>query len=151
MFILKQAVFYFVFIKYLKKIMEKVLSKLNFNPEYSALVIKAPEQIKETLKQKGFETDDKRDTVYDFVMLFATSHRELDTHIAATMKKLKYDNYFWINYPKGSSGLHVDMNRDTLWKAMEKTTYRPVTLIAFDDDWSAMRFRPVEKVKTKSK
>ena len=66
-------------------------------------------------------------------MLFAISHQELDACIIIIMKNLNYDNYFWINYPKGSSGLHVDMNCNTLRKTMEKTNYRPVTLVSFDD------------------
>ena len=131
--------------------MENVLNKLKFKPEFTALVLNAPAKIKEALQKNGFDAVNKAGSVYDFVMVFVTSHKELEDHIGETMKALKYDNHFWINYPKGSSKLHTDLNRDTLWKAMEKTGYRPVTLIAFDEDWSAMRFRHVEKVKTKGK
>lgn len=50
----------------------------------------------------------------------------------------------WLAYPKGASKVKTDLNRDTLWKAVEPFGWRPVRQIALDDVWSAMRFRPLE-------
>ena len=128
--------------------MQKLLNKLRFKPEYSALGINVPVSLEDLLKKEGFETEMSPDATYDFV-IFTKNHQELDSFLPDVLKKLKYDNLFWIVYPKGSSPLHEDLNRDTLWKAVEKTGYRPVIMVAYNNDWSALRFRPAEKVKTK--
>jgi hypothetical protein len=35
----------------------------------------------------------------------------------------------------------TDLNRDILWKRLEKLGVQPVRQIAIDDVWSALRFR----------
>jgi len=52
----------------------------------------------------------------------------------------------WIAYPKQSSGIKTDVNRDILWQLSLQTGLRPVTQIAIDETWSALRFRPAERV-----
>jgi hypothetical protein len=51
-----------------------------------------------------------------------------------------------IAYPKGTSGVKTDLNRDRLAKAVAPTGWRAVRLVALDEIWSAMRFRPAERV-----
>jgi hypothetical protein len=51
----------------------------------------------------------------------------------------------WVCYPKGSKN-STDLSRDVLWKAMEENGLVGVTLVAVDDTWSAMRFRPIDRV-----
>jgi hypothetical protein len=35
----------------------------------------------------------------------------------------------WISYPKGSSGVKTDLNRDELWQAMGENGIWPVTRV----------------------
>jgi hypothetical protein len=52
-------------------------------------------------------------------------------------------------YPKGSSKRYrCDFNRDTGWAALGDVGFEGVRLISIDDDWSAMRFRRLEYVKS---
>ena len=51
----------------------------------------------------------------------------------------------------GSEFALMDLNRDKLWQAMEKLGLAGVSLISLDSVWSAMRFRPLEKVGKKAK
>ena len=46
----------------------------------------------------------------------------------------------WIAYPKGGRS---DINRDTLWPMLVDEGLRPITQVAVDDEWSALRFRPL--------
>ena len=46
----------------------------------------------------------------------------------------------WIAYPKGNRS---DINRDTLWPYLTEYNMRPITQIAVDETWSALRFRPL--------
>ncbi len=43
--------------------------------------------------------------------------------------------------------IETNVNRDTGWDVMADAGWRPVTQIAIDDTWSALRFRPAADVK----
>jgi hypothetical protein len=47
----------------------------------------------------------------------------------------------WLAYPKGNT---TDINRDSLWKLLAPYGLRPVSQVAIDDTWSALRFRPLK-------
>jgi len=36
----------------------------------------------------------------------------------------------------------TDVNRDKLWPVLDPLGWRPVRMVAIDEVWSAMRFRP---------
>ena len=51
-------------------------------------------------------------------------------------------------YPKGGAKAGTDLNRDVLWQLVGPRGWTGVSLVAIDDTWSAMRFRPSDKVGT---
>jgi len=81
------------------------------------------------------------------VLLFVNNLAEASRLAPEAMHTIKPDGLLWVAYPKGTSGIKTDANRDRLWKALEPTGWRPVRMVALDDTWSAMRFRPAELVK----
>jgi hypothetical protein len=55
----------------------------------------------------------------------------------------------WFAYPKGSSKKYKsEINRDSGWKVLGEAGFEPVRMVAIDEDWSAVRFRRVEFIKT---
>jgi len=80
------------------------------------------------------------------ILAFAYSLEEAKQLFYQAVSALSQEGLVWIAYPKGPSGLVTDINRDRLWKALEFSGWRPVRQIAIDDNWSAMRFRPVDQV-----
>jgi hypothetical protein len=46
----------------------------------------------------------------------------------------------WFLYPKGG---RADINRDSLWPLVAAYGLRPITQVAVDETWSALRFRPL--------
>ncbi len=48
---------------------------------------------------------------------------------------------FWVAYPKGN---RADINRDSLWPLLAEHGFRPVSQVALDETWSALRFRPLK-------
>jgi len=46
----------------------------------------------------------------------------------------------WVLYPKANK---ADVNRDSLWQFIAPYGLRPITQVAVDDTWSALRFRPL--------
>ncbi len=82
----------------------------------------------------------------DAVLLYVTSLAEARQLASDAMQKVSPDALLWIAYPKGGSKMPTDVNRDRLWDALQETGWRPVRQVALDEVWSAMRFRPAEKV-----
>jgi hypothetical protein len=87
---------------------------------------------------------------FQFTLLFVRDKTDVEKLAKPTLEKIEPDSIFWICYPRGGASIKTDINRDILWELMKPTGYRPVSQVAIDKDWSAMRFRPEEKVKSKS-
>lgn len=74
-------------------------------------------------------------------VLFADDRASLAALLDAHGGDLTMPAHVWFAYPKGGRS---DVNRDTLWPIVsERTGMRPITQIALDDTWSALRFRPL--------
>ena len=61
----------------------------------------------------------------------------LDTHAG----DLARPSVFWVLYPKAN---RADINRDTLWPILAGYGMRPISQVAVDEVWSALRFRPLK-------
>ena len=82
----------------------------------------------------------------DFIHLFVNNLAELKAKIEDTLKSVKYDGLLWISYPKGSSKIETDINRDIIWDDLKSHGIRPVTQVSLNEIWSAIRFRPTDAV-----
>jgi hypothetical protein len=69
-----------------------------------------------------------------FVADAAAARAVLDKNRAA----LATPDVFWVAYPKGN---RTDINRDSLWPILADYGMRPISQVAIDDVWSALRFR----------
>lgn len=134
---------------------DDLIRKLRLTREMKAVVINAPSSydVMEELgmpAQASVKTDDV--TVvgeYDFVLLFVTSLAELEQVAPAAIKAAATDALLWISYPKGTSKIKTDINRDTGWAVMIKLGVEGVAMVSMNDTWSAMRYRPAGVAKTK--
>jgi hypothetical protein len=122
--------------------MEEVVKKLRYKSG-RAIVRYAPEGFR-----LGIETDDKLDGKFDFILLFVRNAGEALEKLQETIPYLNEDALFWITYPKQSSKIKTDINRDSLFKLVnEETEYTMVSNVAIDDTWSALRVRHKSKTK----
>jgi hypothetical protein len=127
-----------------------VIQKLRLGAGQKALVLNAPQGFLESLGElpEGTTLSGEPGGTFDFVQAFVTSQAEL-LHLApVAAQAVKHDGLLWMCYPKLSSKLKGDLSRDTVWKLMKPTGLRPVTQIAIDETWSALRFRPASLVGT---
>jgi len=81
----------------------------------------------------------------DFALLFVKNRQDVAS-ATGILKSLKPDGVFWIAYPKGGAKAGTDLNRDILWDKMKSYGLAGVAMVAIDDTWAAMRFRPAAKV-----
>jgi hypothetical protein len=83
---------------------------------------------------------DRLDQAFTAVM-FADSAEALRALLATHAAALSTPNALWIAYPKAN---RIDVNRDTLWPILAERGLRPITQVAIDAVWSALRFRPLK-------
>ena len=77
----------------------------------------------------------------DVVQVFVRDRAELE-RVAGAFGSVRDGGLLWVCYPKGGRRAGTDLNRDLLWERMGRDGLAGVTLVAVDDTWSAMRFRP---------
>jgi hypothetical protein len=75
-------------------------------------------------------------------LIFADDAASLRGVLDAQRDGLSRPNALWVAYPKAN---RTDINRDTLWPILSEYGLRPITQIAVDDVWSALRFRPLKE------
>jgi ribosomal protein L25 (general stress protein Ctc) len=126
-----------------------LIKKLLIKPGMLLAVLNAPAGYLENLGPlpEGAQITHDPDGGLDFVQLFIENRGEYERLGVTALRAVKSDGLLWICYPKKSSGVQSDLDRDVVWKMLEPTGLRPVTQIAIDEVWSALRFRPIEKVK----
>jgi len=79
----------------------------------------------------------------DVVVLFVENRARLDSALPGALKKISKDSILWIAYPKLTSKLAGDLNRDVIHALAPKHGIDAVSQIAIDDDWSALRFKRI--------
>ena len=121
--------------------------KLLIKDDAHVLLLNAPIGYARKLEPlpKGTTVSDKRGKPADVVIAFARDSSELK-RLASGFGALEENGVLWVCYPKGGTKAGTDLDRDILHAAMAKHELTGVTLVAFDDTWSAMRFRAPEDV-----
>ncbi|MGV3762983.1 hypothetical protein [Parapedobacter sp.] len=136
--------------------MTPVFKKLNFKQQREILILNAPAEFKGEWEAIAQDTAVRHAThaidEIEFVLTFVKTKAEIDQTTALICDKLKGDAVVWFAYPKGTSKKYrAEINRDRGWEALGKSGFEPVRQVAIDDDWSAVRFRKVEFIKTMSR
>ena len=130
-----------------------LVRKLGIKVGMRALIVGAPPVYLKLLVPlpKGVVITSTADGVHPFVQVFATSLAEISKVSANLLRHVAGGGLLWIAYPKKTSGIESDLSRDLVAEAMSRTGWRPVSIIAIDEIWSALRFRPLGDVKAKRK
>jgi hypothetical protein len=80
---------------------------------------------------------------YDYVQMFATCVADVGRLAPIALRAVKTDGLLWLSYPKGTSKIKTDLNRDRGWTVVREAGWEGIALVSVDETWSAMRFRPV--------
>lgn len=129
-----------------------IFEKLNLKDQKEIVVLNTPESFEPELAAlRGVHVvrnAREADTI-EFALAFVTKEPEIDAVVKAIGKKAKGDAVVWFAYPKGSSKKYKSaINRDRGWQPLGKAGFEPVRAVAIDEDWSALRFRRAEYIKT---
>ena len=132
--------------------MASTFDKLNLKEQKQILVLNTPESFEpelKTLRGVTVQRDLKSAGQIEFSLAFVTKQKEVDTLGKAIARKAQGDAVVWFAYPKGSSKKYKsEINRDNGWQILGDAGFEPVRMVAIDEDFSAVRFRRVDFIKT---
>ena len=131
-----------------------IFQKLNLKAQREIAVFNVPASFEAELAQlKGIKIlrDVRKPTAIQFALAFVMQQSELNRLSRILADGSEGDALLWFAYPKGTSKRYsCDFNRDTGWQVIRKAGFDSVRQVAIDADWSALRFRRAEYVKTRS-
>ena len=130
-----------------------VLKKLQLKDSgLAALIVNAPQAYEEVIAslQGEVHREAASGRLYDFVQVFGATNDELQSLGRSAAKHIREDGLLWLCYPKKSSKQYKgsDCSRETVRVMLAEDGFESVRQIAIDDDWSALRFRKPEHIKT---
>ncbi len=122
-----------------KSISQKLLIKENSR----ILLINAPKDYKSKIALPPNVTviTEPATEQVNLVQVFATSKAELERQLKKLKNLLNPKTLLWITYPKGTSKIKTDINRDTIRTYAASIGLEVVAMIAVDETWSALRLK----------
>ena len=132
--------------------MTPIFKKLNLKDQNEILVLNPPESFEPELASLSDVTIQR--SIGDlqqinFSLAFVTQQAEVDNLARIIAQRAEGDAILWFAYPKASSKNYTcEFNRDTGWAVLGELGFEGVRQVAIDADWSAIRFRRVEFIKT---
>lgn len=127
----------------------ELLKKLQIKSGARLWLINVPQALAEELSA-GAEVEIVHESdSRDGVIAFFDSVEEVPIVIPRILQSMPEDGLLWVAYRKGPQAKTAGLNRDTGWQPLEAAGWRPVRQVSIDEDWSALRFRPRDRVKAK--
>jgi hypothetical protein len=124
--------------------MQDIIKKFKFKDK--GIVLNAPATIEAAFKELHFKTSFDKKIKSTNTLIFINNNKEYLNFLTTGLKNIEPDSVLWFAYPKGTSKIKTDINRDTIRITGEEFGITTVTAISIDETWSALRFRPIDKV-----
>jgi hypothetical protein len=133
--------------------MNAIFKKLNFKDHGSIYVLNAPNSFKgdadEMTALTRLKTAIGSAKHIEFILAFVTKQKEVDDLAGKIASLVAAEAVVWFAYPKGGSKKYkCEFNRDNGWTELGKQGFEPVRMVAIDEDWSALRFKKAEHIKS---
>lgn len=122
---------------------QTLFEKLQLADEKNLLIQGLPSSIEKQFNKLSFAknmTPLLRNRKIDFALVFAVSENQLNGILKDVMPSLKGDSKFWVAYPKVTSKIVTDLNRERSWNRLTHDGYESIERVELDHVWSAMRF-----------
>ena len=122
---------------------QTLFEKLELADEKNLLIQGLPSSIEKQFNKLSFAknmTPLLKTRKIDFALVFAVNETQLNGILTDVMPSLKGDSKFWVAYPKTTSKITTDLNRERSWNRLTSEGYESVHRVELDHVWSAMRF-----------
>ncbi len=123
---------------------EALIKKLRLPSDGKIAIMEPPQGFLELVGKTEQNTQalENENGTYDFVQLFVTSGADVERLAPQALRAVKPDGLLWFCYPKGSSKIKTDLNRDRGWSIVSASCWEGIAIVSVDYTWSALRFRP---------
>ena len=128
---------------------QSLFEKLHLEDEKNLLIQGLPSSIEKQFVKLSYAknvTPLLRSKKVDFALIFAVNQNQLNNVLKEVLPALHIESKLWIAYPKQTSKIVSDLNRDCSWDVLSQNAYEGVSLVALDHVWSAMRFKKASTV-----
>ena len=80
----------------------------------------------------------------DFALIFAVNQNQLNNILREVFSALHSNSKVWIAYPKQTSKIVSDLNRQCSWDLLIQSGFENVNQVSIDNVWNAIRFKKTE-------
>jgi hypothetical protein len=126
---------------------QTISEKLQLKNEKTILIQGLPSSIEKQFAKLSFAknlTPLLRSRKIDFALVFAVSEHQLNSILCDIMPALKEETKLWVAYPKISSKIATDLNRESSWHKLHNAGYESFEQVPLDHVWHAVNFKRTE-------
>ncbi|MBA2744637.1 MAG: hypothetical protein H0U44_00290 [Flavisolibacter sp.] len=123
---------------------QTILEKLQLKNEKNILIQGLPSSIEKQFCKISFAknlTPLLRARKIEFALVFAVSENQLNGILEDIMPALREDSKLWVAYPKVTSKITTDLNRDGSWSKLSDADYESAEQVSLDHVWHAVFFK----------
>jgi hypothetical protein len=123
---------------------QTILEKLQLKNEKNILIQGLPSSIEKQFNKLSFAknlTPLLRSRKIDFALVFAVSESQLNGILEDILPSLKEDSKLWVAYPKLTSKITTDLNREGSWNKLVEADFESTDQVPLDHVWHAVYFK----------
>ncbi len=131
-----------------------ILEKLQLKDEKNILIQGLPSSVEKQFAKLSYNknlTPLLKTRKIDFALIFAINQLQLNNILKEVFSALHTDSKLWIAYPKTTSKIVSDLNRDASWEILSKNDFEAVRQVTLDHVWTAMRFKKIDQIPNRNR
>jgi hypothetical protein len=128
--------------------MQSIFEKLELKDEKNLLIQGLPSSIEKQFTKLSYSksvTPLLKTKKIDFALVFAVNQNQLCNILKDVFNALHPNSKLWIAFPKSTSKITSDLNRDCSWNVLSDNGFEGAEPITLDHCWSATRFSKSEQ------
>ena len=133
---------------------QNILEKLQLKEEKNILIQGLPSSVEKQFAKLSYNknlTPLLKTRKIDFALIFAINQLQLNNILKEVFPALHPESKLWIAYPKTTSKIVSDLNRDASWEILSKNEFEAVRQITLDHVWTAMRFKKLDQIPNRNR
>jgi len=133
---------------------QNILEKLQLKEEKNLLIQGLPSSVEKQFAKLSYNknlTPLLKTRKIDFALIFAINQLQLNNILKEVFPALHPESKLWIAYPKTTSKIVSDLNRDASWEILSKNDYEAVRQVTLDHVWTTMRFKKLDQIPNRNR
>ena len=123
---------------------QSILDKLNLKNEKNILIQGLPSSIEKQFNKVSFAknlTPLLKTRKVEFALVFAVSENQLNGILDDILPAMKDESNLWVAYPKVTSKISTDLNRESSWNKLTSLGYESMEQVSLDHVWQSVNFK----------